>query len=172
MHELDVIGVAYHAPVVWKVGRATSYWGETVRKKNVLTGKYDFTITISAITLDDSVSNECAKDTIIHELIHTVDGCWNHGEGFKRMAALVNDCYACYHISRAADNDDMGVSKEVMAKYATRPQHQYIVECARCHRRFTYSKRTRLVQQLVSHREAVKTMYNCPCGCDTFVLVR
>ena len=171
MRELDGIGVKYTAPVKWELSNATSTWGTTHRDRNPITGKWEYRIRISKVTLDPRVSDEHSKDTIIHELIHTVPGCWDHKYGFKDVAALVNDCYACYHISRTANAAAMGITREVVAEYGRpRLQKKYIVGCFGCGAKYIYHKQTKLVKILASKGGAVKTNYTCPCGCNTFVL--
>lgn len=169
MHELDVIGVKYTKPTCWKLSRATSYFGTTIRKKNIITGKWEFVIKVSLMKLDEAVKDERVMDTIIHELIHTVDGCFNHGPNFKRLASLVNDCYACYNISRCAIADEAGISREVVKKYE-KPKHRYTVCCPNCNRKFVYAKQTKLVKILSGHAGICETTYRCPCGSNKFYL--
>ena len=169
MRQLDAIGVDYMAPVDWKLSNATSSFGTTRRVRNVVTGKLEFHIRISRMTLDESVPDDRAMDTIIHELIHTVPGCFNHGEEFKKMATLVNDCYACYNISRTSTYEEAGLTKEAVSKYK-KPQKVYFVQCCGCGDVFTYHKETKLVRILATHGNKAKTNYRCRCGCNTFVL--
>ena len=51
--------------------RAKNRWGQC---KRCLPGIFD--ISISARLLQDSVSDQAAKNTIMHELLHTVKGCY------------------------------------------------------------------------------------------------
>ena len=172
MAQLDAIGIAYTAPVDWKLSNATSTFGTTKRVKNVVTGKCEYHIRISRMTLDESVSDDRAMDTIIHELIHTVSGCFDHGPNFKKMAELVNDCYACYNISRTSTIQQAGLSYDTYAKYK-KPQstQRFTIVCARCGKSFVYKRKTQLVKTVMECGGRATTGHWCPyCNCHTFIL--
>lgn len=59
------------------------------------------------------------KQVIIHEILHTCKGCFNHGEKWKQYAEKVNKAYG-YCISRTADYD---ASEEV---------YRYAIVCKNC----------------------------------------
>ena len=169
MKELDAIGVPYVKPIKWCLSKATSRWAHIQRKKNAVTNKYDYIIKISEVTLDDCVSDENVKDTIIHELIHTLPNCFCHKGDFKKYAQLVNDCYACYHISRVCSVTDMGLTNEAFAKYVKTPTSVYKVVCTCCHKKFIYKRRVKLIKILQSG--LTRTSYTCPyCGGNEFIL--
>ena len=52
-----------------------------------LTSNY-FTIEITDLGLRGDV-----RSTIVHELIHTVEGCYNHGPKFREIAKLLSSAY-------------------------------------------------------------------------------
>ncbi len=79
--------------------RAKSRWGQC---KTVKTGVFD--IEISARLLDDNVDDLAAKNTIIHELLHTVKGCHGHTGKWKILAEYVNKKFTQYNIK----NNDYG----------------------------------------------------------------
>lgn len=120
MEELDAIGIEYAVIESWTVNtRAKNRWGQTVRRD----GKYY--INISSVLLQDSMSDENAKATIIHELLHTCKGCMNHGEEWKALADLVNDCYSCYKIQRCTSAEDKGIIKD-------ETYYKYAFKCSNC----------------------------------------
>ena len=65
------------------------------------------------------------KGTMVHELIHTIPGCNNHGPNFKKYAGLINRHYPKYNVSTyyKVDEED----SEVVSKTP-----KYIVTCETC----------------------------------------
>lgn len=104
MLELDEIGIEYAEVIHWEVNtRAKKRWGLCTHNLN---GSY--TISISSRLLADDVAVDGAINTIIHELLHTVQGCMNHGENWKREANKVNRAYG-YNIKRGSTAEEKGV---------------------------------------------------------------
>ena len=69
MAELDAIGVQYGNVISWEVNtRAKNRWGQC---RYIGGGRYS--ISIINRLLDDNLPDEAAKQTIIHELLHSVD---------------------------------------------------------------------------------------------------
>lgn len=68
----------------------------------------------------------------IHEWIHTLPDCKNHGEYFKYYADLANKKYG-YKISRTGDFDYMGVSEEKQLETQNKKvQKNYAIYCNTC----------------------------------------
>ncbi len=130
MKELDAIGIRYGKILRWEVNtRAKSRWGQC---RTVPGG---FTININADLLDENNNEEGLKNTIIHELLHSVKGCHGHGANWKRCAALVNRTYG-YNIKRCNSAEEKGVHRdnELIAKY--------ILECTLCHKKIYKQRMT------------------------------
>lgn len=85
---------------------------------------YGFDIEISSKLLRDTTSLEGLKNTIIHELLHTVKGCFNHGTEWKYYADIMNRKYN-YNIKRVTSNaeKDFVLSND---------DYKYIVKCPKC----------------------------------------
>lgn len=49
------------------------------------------------------------RGVIAHEVLHTCRGCYNHGDMWKRYAAMMNSAYG-YNIKRTSSNEEMGIS--------------------------------------------------------------
>lgn len=64
---------------------------------------YDYVIRLSKYTLANS--ERSLRNTIYHELIHTVPGCLNHRKEWKKWAAYVSEQLG-YHIQRVGGVDD------------------------------------------------------------------
>ena len=65
--------------------------------------EYDYYIEISGFTVDNS--DRCLRNTLIHELIHTVPGGHGHTGEWKKWAKFVSERTG-YHIQRIGGGDD------------------------------------------------------------------
>ncbi len=124
--ELDAIGIPCRTVRNWIVNtRAQCRWGLC---KCVSDGVYE--IQISDRLLKDDVPDISAKNTIIHELLHTVKGGNGHKGKWKVYAAQVNRAYPQYNIKRTTSYEEKGVQKSKRA-----PQYydvKYEIRCTRC----------------------------------------
>lgn len=88
-------------------------------KYNRRTGNYS--IEINTCLLTDEAETQAAKETIVHELIHTCPGCMNHGYEWKRRGDRVSRMLG-YDVCRLRDIDTLnnwGVEvKQETYKYA------------------------------------------------------
>ncbi len=126
MAELDALGIGYRAVASLKINdRAKCRWGSCLPLPDGT-----FEISISYRLLADGVDDSAVKGTIIHELLHTVPGCANHGKLWQSYAALVNARYPQYNIKRTASFDEKGVPAEdrVVRQYTAK----YKIVCTRC----------------------------------------
>ena len=121
MDMLDAIGVQYGNIIDVIVNyRAHRRWGQC----SVVPGGY--TIEISSVLLDERNDETGLMNTILHELIHSVKGCMNHGAKWKAIAAKVKAAYG-YNIKRTSNAAEKGVDE------ATRPiEYKYIFKCKGC----------------------------------------
>ena len=105
-------------------------------KKMVIMGyryiiKYEnykkYTIEISKWVMD--LEESIIKNTIIHELIHCLPYCNNHGTKFKEYAYIINEKLG-YNIAR------VGNKKEDFEKshleYEENDQYNYKIQCEKC----------------------------------------
>lgn len=74
--------------------RATKRFGQA-KKKN---GRW-YNININHWLLDDNSPQSGLENTVLHELLHTVDGCVGHTGKWLRLAKQVRDAYG-YDITR------------------------------------------------------------------------
>lgn len=72
------------------------------RCRNFL-GEKSFNIVVSKYLLNSNIKT--IKNTLAHELIHTVDGCFNHGYNFMNYAQEVNRKLG-YNVSDKYRGDD------------------------------------------------------------------
>lgn len=85
--------------------RAKKRWGQCKRLSN---GTY--TINISNSLMADNVSINAAKNTMAHEILHTVKGCMNHGPEWQTVADKMNRIYPdIYNIKRTTSAEEKGL---------------------------------------------------------------
>lgn len=134
MAELDALKIPYVKPSKITVNtRAKSRWGQCRR-----VSKTEFTINISERILRDGVSDAATKNTVIHELLHTVDGCQNHGPKWQSLAAKVNRAYPKYNIQTTTSHAEKGIEPDPVV-------YKYIVECEDCGNKRGYERRGKVV---------------------------
>ena len=106
-------------------------------------GTESFKIHINHILLDDSVSDKALENTILHELLHTVKGCQDHGAKWSHYADIVNREYG-YDIRRTDGDVDDAAAK--LAKAQVRNSYKYKVFCPSCGAKWLYSRASKTVQ--------------------------
>lgn len=131
----------------WTVNtRAKARWGLCTK---VSRGVFD--IQIAASLLDDTVADQAAKDTIVHELLHTVPGCFKHTGKWKQYAELINRLMPRYCIKSRSSYADKGVED-----IRSTPTYRYILKCEQCGREVRRQKKSAVIE----HPEN----YRCKCG--------
>lgn len=105
-----------------------------------------------AISKDLLTCQEALKDTVCHELIHTLPGCFNHGDLFQLAAARMNA--RGYQVSQTF-NPDLYAGKGYEETY-TRPRPKYVLVCTRCQKQYPRARRSKSIE----HPE----LYRCHCG--------
>lgn len=124
--------------------RAKTRWGQTKKNGN------SYTINISDRILQDEQDDLIAKDTIIHEILHTCTDCMNHGFNWKALANKVNRAYPQYHISRTTSAEEKGIEARKAVDY------RYNVICKECGNTWNYDRAGKVVQNT--------GRFYCPCG--------
>lgn len=133
MDELDSIGIQYGNVVEFKVNtRAKSRWGQC---KYIGSGKYS--ININADLLDERTGIDGLKNTIIHELLHSCNGCMAHNATWNSLANKVHRELG-YNIKRTSCAEEKCLSQEMIeernAEFLQRKKSRikYIVSCENC----------------------------------------
>lgn len=145
--ELASIGIFCGKVNRWTVNtRAKTRWGLC---RKLPDGSFE--IEISAMLLQDSVSDRAAKETIIHELLHTVAGCNGHTGKWKLLAALVNQKLPMYQIKRTTSAEEKG-----MQNVRKTQSYRYLLRCSSCGKNIQRQKKSAVVE----HPER----YRCTCG--------
>ena len=118
-----------------------SPWGKCKCQPN------GYSILINSILLDDSLDDSALDNTIIHEILHTVDGCFNHGKKWKICAEIINRAYGL-NVKRGSSFEDKGIDHT--------EDIRYIVKCEKC----GYEFKRRRLSNLIKYPE----LYRCECG--------
>lgn len=118
--------------------RAKSRWGNCKREFGV------YKIDINADLLDERNNYQGLVETLAHEILHTVEGCWNHGPKWKAAAEKVNVMYGA-HIQRCSTQEEKGVA------YRTLPTLQnetakYKLVCKHCGHEYLYKRCTKAIR--------------------------
>lgn len=135
---LEAINIPVAKNISYKVNsRARSRWGQCKQQD----GRY--IIEISNLLLDGRCPEESLLNTIYHELLHTCEGCMNHGKTWKKYATKVLTSYGVNITRVSSVQEKLGdstfcaeVIKERQAK-----RKSYCVECSVCHTKCIYHKR-------------------------------
>ena len=116
----------YEEPIISeiKISPARSFWG----KIKYLGGR-SFSLKISGVFEeigDDTVmARNRFMSTLVHELLHTVRGCMNHGREWKSLASIINKHYPELRIQRCTPMSEFGIKKKT-------PTYRYVVICHNC----------------------------------------
>ncbi|MBQ7768558.1 MAG: sprT domain-containing protein [Oscillospiraceae bacterium] len=131
----------------WSVNtRAKARWGYCVKVSKGL-----FDIQIATALLQDDVDDQAVKDTIVHELLHTIPGCFKHTGKWKQYANTINRLLPQYKIKRGSSYEEKGLED-----LRPKPQCRYILKCLRCGSEIGRQR----MSAAVEHPEH----YRCKCG--------
>lgn len=117
----------------------TKYYEKIRNKRYIRYAKFNkHTIEISkwVMELEESI----IKNTIIHEIIHCLPYCNNHGEEFKKYAKLVNEKLG-YNISRVGNKKEDYEKSNI--EYKENINYKYKITCQKCGQTFTRQRLNR-----------------------------
>ena len=130
-------------------GRARR-WGRCTKRPD---GTY--VIQINACLLMDDVDDMGLMDTLVHEVLHTCDGCMNHGPLWKHYADIMNRKYG-YNIKRLNSASEKGLESVRLSRA------KYIIRCLDCGEVYTYEREGRAVKLI--KRYGFNSGCSCRCG--------
>lgn len=87
------------------------------------------------------------KQVLAHEVLHTCNGCRNHGARWRSYAYRMGNAYG-YDIHRVDSHENLGIDNK--------PKPKYIIVCAQCGQTFERVRASKLTE----HPER----YRCKCG--------
>ena len=155
----DLLSLGYKPceNIEWSVNtRAKKRWGRCS-----YTSKTSCAISISYRLLQDDVDDQAAKNTILHELIHSIRDrsgkpAREHTGLWKQIAVDVNFRLPQYTIKRTTSSAEKGIEPAKLR------QVNYIVRCEHCGKEYHRER----MSKVISHPEKYK------CGNCGFKLVR
>lgn len=141
MEELD-IPIAQNVYFIVN-SRAKSRYGQC---KKIYSWDNEYEIEVSDMVLDKEVPIKSLETVILHELLHTVEGCMNHGAKWKMLANKINKAYG-YEIERTSNREKLGI-KEPRKPRAI----NYKLECNCCGQVVTRTRKSDLIQNYSLYR--------------------
>ena len=140
INELKSVNITAGNIIDYEIAPAQrKYWGQCKRTPN------GYIIRINALLLDESISDKITMDTVMHEVIHTVNECFNHGKVFKKIAALVNNKYG-YNIKRISSATEMGFSEQSVIE-----TYKYSVTCKCCGETSYYNRKSKVINSILNN---------------------
>ncbi|MGN0704647.1 MAG: SprT-like domain-containing protein [Lentihominibacter sp.] len=105
---------------------------------------------------------KCADDkirgVIAHEVLHTCEGCYEHGSLWKKYASQMNSAYG-YNIKRTSSFEEMGIQHDTSEDTS---RIKYIIKCEKCGREYPRQRYTCVMQKIKAYR--------CSCGGRLYVI--
>lgn len=132
--QLDKLGIKYQTVTSLTCNkRYTARWATCVHKGR---NKHDIILAAQLMLADDYH----IQNTIMHEVLHTVKGCDNHGELWKRYAKKVNDAYG-YNVKRTTSAEEKGLKDKKIER-----ANKYFIGCPCCGRKWGYKSLSKAVK--------------------------
>ena len=142
------------------ISRARSYWAQI---KHVNGNCYELRVSnVFNEIADEYLFHKRLMSCMIHELIHTMPKCWNHGTMFKRMAALINRYYPEFDVQTGTVGEAFGIKEDVRVI-------RYVVKCANCGAESKYVRKPK-IWQYINKKNSPYTC--CRCGRSKFVGIK
>ena len=116
-----------------------------------------YTIEVNQGHFEMDSYQECL-DTIMHELIHSLKGCMNHGPNFQRAARKVNFNYPEFTIG--THSTETSYVKNVYRKEKRKEAKKYMVKCTTCGHTWKYARKTNLIKTLDKNPSTDR--FSCP----------
>ena len=131
---------SYCEPYIYKVEvkeKSKSYWAKIGRNSKKHSGYFLRIGGLFNLIPDEELAKIRFQSTIIHELIHTIPGCMNHGSKFQRICYLVNKKYPQYRLQTATGAEDFGIQLD-------EPTPKYKIICKCCGKEYLYQRKPKL----------------------------
>lgn len=130
---LDSMGIEVGQITEVKLNRRLSRSLGRCWRNRIYCGCYTYRIEINPVLLEDGVTQEQLENTMLHELLHTVDGCFSHTGKWLRLAEKVNREFG-YRIQRESECEYAAERNE------QRNPVKYICACEKCGVEWKYKR--------------------------------
>lgn len=131
---------SYCEPYIYKIEfkeKSKSYWAKIGKNSKKHSGYFLRIGGLFNLIPDEELAKIRFQSTIIHELIHTIPGCMNHGSKFQRICYLVNTKYPQYKLQTATGAEDFGIQLD-------EPIPKYKIICKCCGKEYLYQRKPKL----------------------------
>ncbi len=122
--------------------RAKARFGACKVKKGILGKSYIIEISSEIVECNTKIISE----VIIHELLHTCPGCFNHGKKWKSYASKVESSLG-YTIKTTQKYEDFGLDRP-----DEKEEIKYVIKCAGCGAEFQRKRLCKLVKNPEKYR--------------------
>lgn len=120
---------------------------------------YNYTIEINesliSLCLENKMDLNAIKHTLLHEYIHTIDGCFNHKAKWLRYVNMLNKEYG-YNIKRCSSYEERNIDKDSLKMLELLDNDKYVVQCMKCGAKIKRARKSKLI----THTDC----YRCGCG--------
>lgn len=113
--------------------RFTRSLGRCHRSRHTNFHPWRYRLEFSPVLMTDACTQKEFENTMLHELLHTVEDCFDHTGKWKRLAESVNARYG-YHIQRCSDN------AAAQAYHAAHKVNRYTCVCEKCGHEWHYQR--------------------------------
>ena len=131
---------SYCEPYIYKIDfreKSKSYWAKIGRNSKKHAGYFLRIGGLFNLIPNEELAKVRFQSTIIHELIHTIPGCMNHGSKFQRVCMLVNKKYPQYKLQTTTGAEDFGIQLD-------EPTPKYKIICKCCGKEYLYQRKPKL----------------------------
>lgn len=123
-----------------KIGNSTRNWATVHRR----CGRFSLTVSKIFETMNDEEKFWTRLvGCMVHETIHTQDGCFDHGYGFKRHAMQVNAKYPKYDIGRCDSMAEWGADRMKMG------HSSWVIACNKCGKEYVYMRKPKYIDSFL-----------------------
>ena len=106
-----------------------------------------FDISIADFLLEEKNDINILKNTVIHELLHTVKGCFKHTGKWKLLAEEVNRKFPQYSIKRTFSREEIANLTNIKE-----PIYRYTLKCKNCGQEIKRQRKTKAVTNYNNYR--------------------
>lgn len=85
------------------------------------------------------------RDVIAHEMVHTIEGCFNHSDLFCMYLAKLERLGKGYNLSTRLDFTDYGISEEELPGHGEQ-SYKYMLECVECGYQYKRKRMSKIIE--------------------------
>lgn len=106
---------------------------------------FEYTIHLNrAFLTSDTISEKTLRSVLVHEFVHTLPGCWNHGPEFHKWGSYIGPIFDVDVTTHAKGNE---LNEFVEAQFSRAKE---LAVCLDCGAIFKYYRHTKRMQGVIS----------------------